>query len=122
MLGPGPTGFAGGSPVALADYHGADPTGVPPELANASLLKRGEYLARAADCEACHTAKGGAPFAGGLALVTPFGTIYSPNITPDKDTGIGTWSDASFLGALHKGIDDEARIFIRRCRSRPTPA
>ncbi len=112
VLGPGPTDFAGGSRVALADYRGSNPTGVPPELANASLVKRGEYLARAADCEACHTAKGGAPFAGGLALVTPFGTIYSANITPDKDTGVGTWSDASFLGALHKGTDDQgARLY-----------
>ena len=99
--------FAGGSRVALADYNGADPTGVPPELRNASLIERGQYLARAADCEACHTAKGGEAFAGGLALVTPFGTIYTANITPDKDTGIGTWSDASFLNAVHKGIDDE---------------
>jgi mono/diheme cytochrome c family protein len=107
VLGPGPTDFAGGSRVALADYKGADPTGVPPELRNASLIERGQYLARAADCEACHTAKGGAAFAGGLALVTPFGTIYTPNITPDKDTGIGTWSDASFLNAVHKGVDDE---------------
>jgi mono/diheme cytochrome c family protein len=107
VLGPGPMSFAGGSRTALADYHGADPTGVPPELANAALVKRGEYLARAADCAACHTAKGGAPFAGGLGFVLPFGTIYSANITSDKDTGIGTWSDASFLNALHKGVDDQ---------------
>ena len=107
VLGPGPTSFAGGDRVALGDYHGSNPSGVPPELANASLVKRGEYLARAADCAACHTAKGGVPFAGGRGFVLPFGTIYSANITPDKDTGIGTWSDASFLNALHKGIDDE---------------
>ena len=107
VLGPGPTSFAGGSRVALADYHGPSPTGVPPALANADLIKRGEYLTRTADCAACHTAKGGLLFAGGLGFVLPFGTIYSPNITPDKDTGIGTWSDASFLNALHKGIDDE---------------
>jgi len=107
VLGPGPTSFAGGSRVALADYHGPSPTGVPPALANADLIKRGEYLTRTADCAACHTAKGGLLFAGGLGFVLPFGTIYSPNITPDKDTGIGTWSDASFLNALHKGVDDE---------------
>jgi mono/diheme cytochrome c family protein len=107
LLGPGPLAFAGGNRVALSDYHGGDPTGVPAELASADIVKRGEYLARAADCEACHTAKGGAPYAGGLALVLPFGTIWSPNITPDKDTGIGTWSDASFLNAVHNGIDDQ---------------
>ncbi|MEI9989868.1 MAG: cytochrome c [Rhizomicrobium sp.] len=109
VLGPGPTDFARGSRIALADYHGADPTGVPPELHSASLVARGEYLAQAADCTSCHTAKGGVPFAGGLPIVLPFGTIYTPNITPDKETGIGGWSDAAFLGAIHKGIDDEGQ-------------
>ena len=107
VLGPGPIDFASGPRVALSDYHGVDPTGVPPELAGASLVVRGEYLARAADCSACHTAKGGLPFAGGLAFVLPFGRIYSPNITPDKDTGIGNWSDSAFLNAIHKGRDDQ---------------
>lgn len=106
-LGPGPLDFASGPHVALANYRGTDPTGVPPELAHASLVARGEYLARAADCAACHTAKGGTSYAGGLAFVLPFGRIYSPNITPDKDTGIGTWSDAAFLNAIHKGRDDQ---------------
>jgi mono/diheme cytochrome c family protein len=109
VLGPGPTDFAGGTTVALADYHAADPTGVPAELASASLVRRGEYLARAADCRACHTARDGTPYAGGLAFVLPFGKIYSANITPDPDTGIGRWSDASFLSAIHKGTDDEGK-------------
>jgi len=107
VLGPGPTDFSSGPRVALSDYRGADPTGVPPELARAGLVVRGEYLARAADCAACHTAKGGAPYAGGLAFVLPFGRIYSANITSDKDTGIGSWSDAAFLDAIHKGLDDQ---------------
>ena len=107
VLGPGALSFAGGSRVVLSAYHEVDPTGVPPELAQASLVERGEYLAHAADCEVCHTAKGGVPFAGGLGFVLPFGTIWSANITPDKDTGIGSWTDASFLNALHKGVDDE---------------
>src|ERR1700733_3247087 len=106
VLGPGPTDFAGRKRVALADYRGPDPTGVPPELALASLVRRGQYLTRAADCIACHTAKGGTPYAGGLAFTISVGTIYSSNITPDKDTGIGFWSDAAFLNAIHKGIDD----------------
>ena len=59
MFFPGPMAFAGGSTVALADYHGADPTGVPTALANADQVKRGEYLARAADCMVCHTAPDG---------------------------------------------------------------
>jgi mono/diheme cytochrome c family protein len=104
VRGPGPSDFAGGDRVVLANYSAANPTGVPPELANATPVKRGEYLARAADCEACHTAKGGTPYAGGLAFVLPFGTLYSTNITPDTDTGIGNYSDADFLNALHSGI------------------
>jgi mono/diheme cytochrome c family protein len=100
----GPTSFAGGRSVALAAYHQPDPTGVPPELANADPVKRGEYLARAGDCAACHNAPGGKPYAGGYAFKLPFGTIYSSNITPDKETGIGNWSDADFLRAMHDGI------------------
>jgi mono/diheme cytochrome c family protein len=72
--------------------------------AGPTLIARGEYLVRAADCESCHTAHGGQPFAGGLAFRLPFGTIYSPNLTPDPDTGIGAWTDAAFVRALHRGI------------------
>jgi mono/diheme cytochrome c family protein len=73
-------------------------------LAGAALIKRGEYLARAGDCVACHTADKGRPFAGGLPINTPFGTLYTPNITSDPDTGIGRWSDTDFLRAMHEGI------------------
>ncbi|MDR6632613.1 mono/diheme cytochrome c family protein [Phyllobacterium sp. 1468] len=68
------------------------------------LAKRGEYLTRAADCEACHTVPGDKPYVGGRAFELPFGVIYSPNITPDKKTGIGSWSDDEFVRALHEGI------------------
>lgn len=104
VLGPQPTGFAGGKTVSLGAYQAQDPTGAPAELKSASLAERGEYLTRAADCAVCHTAKDGTPFAGGLAFVLPFGTIYSTNITPDAETGIGGYSDADFLNAVHKGI------------------
>jgi len=104
VLGPGPTNFAGGMRVALSDYRGQDPTGVPAELKSASVVERGEYLTHAADCVVCHTAKDGVPFAGGRAFVLPFGTIYSTNITPDVDTGIGRYTDTGFLDAMHKGI------------------
>jgi mono/diheme cytochrome c family protein len=104
VLGPQPTGFAGGKTVSLGAYHDQDPTGAPAELKSASLVERGEYLTRAADCAVCHTAKDGTPFAGGLAFVLPFGTIYSTNITPDAETGIGSYTDADFLNAVHKGI------------------
>jgi mono/diheme cytochrome c family protein len=112
MFCPGPMAFAGGSTVALADYHGADPTGAPASLGNADQVKRGEYLARAADCMPCHTAPGRAAFAGGLAIPLPFGTLYSVNITPDKDTGIGNYSDEDFLNAVRRGIRrDGARLY-----------
>ena len=100
-----PTAFARGKRVDLADFTGANPTGVPSSLAQADPVARGEYLSRAADCAACHTAPGGKPFAGGLAFKLPMiGTIYSPNITPDKETGIGAWSDDEFVRMLHDGI------------------
>src|SRR5438270_7022358 len=104
VFAPDATAFAKGKRVSPAEYHEKDPTGVPDELKSASLAERGEYLTRAADCVVCHTAKGGVPFAGGRAFVLPFGTLYSTNITPDVATGIGNYSDADFLGAVHKGI------------------
>jgi mono/diheme cytochrome c family protein len=102
--GPGPFDFAKGPKVALADYHGADPTGVPAALKNASLVKRGEYLAHAADCMVCHTAQGGKEYAGGFAFTLPFGTLYSSNITPDRETGIGNYTDTQFLAAVRRGV------------------
>lgn len=68
------------------------------------LIKKGEYLARAADCAACHTAPKGRPFAGGLAMQTPMGTIYSTNITPDRATGIGNYSYGDFERAVRRGV------------------
>ncbi len=108
----GPMAFAGGSTVALSDYHGLDPTGVPVILKHADIVKRGEYLARAADCLVCHTAPLGEAYAGGLAFCLPFGTLYSTNITPDKETGIGDYSDADFLNAVRRGARrDGARLY-----------
>ena len=72
--------------------------------APADVVARGKYLAEAADCAACHTAPGGAPFAGGLAMPSGFGTVYATNITPDPDAGIGRWSAEDFWRALHDGI------------------
>ena len=112
LRGPGPMAFAQGSKVALADYRGANPTGVPATLAQANLVEHGAYLARAADCMACHTTQGGKPYAGGLGFRLPFGTLYSTNITPDKETGIGNYSDQDFLNAVHRGIrEDGARLY-----------
>ena len=71
-----------------------------------AAVRRGEYLAKIGDCIACHSnpTGGGAAFAGGLPIATPFGTFYSPNITPDKTTGLGNWSEADFIRAMHQGI------------------
>jgi mono/diheme cytochrome c family protein len=70
----------------------------------AAVIKRGEYLATAADCGACHTAPAGKPFAGGLAISTPLGTIYSTNITPSADFGIGRYTEQEFSRALRRGV------------------
>lgn len=78
------------------------------------LIQRGEYLAKMGDCIACHTdVKAGTPaFSGGLPLETPFGTFYSPNITPDKETGIGNWTEADFIRALKEGRDPKGRNYF----------
>lgn len=78
----------------------------PPEpgFYSAATLERGRLVAAAGDCAVCHTAPGGPKNAGGLALETPFGTVYSTNITPDAETGIGTWSFAAFERAMREGV------------------
>jgi mono/diheme cytochrome c family protein len=112
IRGPDPMDFAGGPKVALADYKGAKPTVVPASLAQANIVARGEYLAKAADCMVCHTTEGGKEYAGGLGFKLPFGTLYSTNITPDKETGIGNYSDQDFLNAVHRGVRrDGARLY-----------
>jgi mono/diheme cytochrome c family protein len=117
VLGPGPMDFAGGRRIAVSAVFGSGsgatgPTGVPPELLSASLLERGRYLARAADCASCHTRPNGPAFAGGRAFVLPFGTLYSTNITPDLATGIGAYTDADFLRAVHQGVSrDGTRLY-----------
>ena len=112
IFNPGPMAFAEGSTVALSDYQAANPTGVPVDLANADVIKRGEYLARAADCRACHTTSRDRPYAGGLPFVLPFGTLYSTNITADKKTGIGNYSEQDFLNAVQRGIrPDGTRLY-----------
>ncbi len=70
---------------------------------------RGAYLAQAGNCMGCHTAQGGQPYAGGRNLSTPFGTFITPNITPDKSTGIGQWNEADFWRALHEGKSRDGR-------------
>ena len=73
------------------------------DLQSFDAIERGRYLAVLGDCAACHTVPGGQPFAGGLALQTPFGKLVAPNITPDRETGIGNWTDDEFVAAMHDG-------------------
>jgi len=78
---------------------------------DAATLARGEYLARVGDCQACHTTRGGAPFAGGRAFATGFGTLYSPNITPDAQHGIGDWSADEFVHAMRHGVSRRGVLY-----------
>lgn len=84
-------------------------TGPDVSLYSPQALERGRLVAAAGDCVVCHTAPGGAANAGGLGLETPFGTIYSTNITPDKETGIGRWSFTAFERAMRQGIHQDGR-------------
>ncbi|TBR40614.1 MULTISPECIES: cytochrome c [Dyella] len=88
---------------------GGDPGANLPTPVTDAMVKQGEYLARAGDCAACHTAPGGKPFAGGLPMASPVGTIYSSNITPDPTTGIGDYTYGDFERAVRRGISREGR-------------
>ncbi len=86
-------------------------SGPKPEPTRETLqITRGEYLARAGDCVACHTAPNGPAFAGGRAMATPFGNLYVPNITPDDETGIGHWSADEFYRMLHTGVSRDGTL------------
>jgi mono/diheme cytochrome c family protein len=86
-------------PAAAADSLAADP------------VLRGRYLVVAGDCESCHTAAGGKPFAGARPIPTPFGKVFSANLTPDPKTGIGSWTADHFYRAMHKGRGPRGRHF-----------
>jgi mono/diheme cytochrome c family protein len=78
--------------------------------ATPALIEKGAYLARAGNCMSCHTARGGAPYAGGRGIATPFGTVFSSNLTPDERTGLGNWSPAHFWRALHHGRSRDGHL------------
>lgn len=82
--------------------------------AEAEIVKRGEYLAQTGDCLACHTddKHNGKPYAGGLGMETPFGTFYTPNITPDKETGIGSWTEEQFINAMRNGTSPSGKNYF----------
>ena len=107
---------------AEPDYAKTDVKGIyplyppvkPAKGINPELVKRGEYLAKMGDCIACHSNMDGGKgvYAGGLSITTPFGTFYSPNITPDKKTGIGNWTEQDFIRALKEGRDPAGRNYF----------
>src|SRR3979490_565396 len=80
-----------------------------PQSFDPALVKRGREFAATGNCSDCHTARGGRGCAGGLPGPTPFGTIYSSNITPDSETGIGRWPEAAFRRAMRSGVDRDGR-------------
>ena len=98
--------------VAALNFRGEAP--IPddpvPFASTSRQIARGEYLARAGNCIGCHTARGGAIYAGGLAVRTPFGIVYSSNLTPDAKTGLGTWSASHFFRAMHNGRSKDGRL------------
>ncbi|MRX08878.1 c-type cytochrome [Pseudoduganella sp. FT25W] len=100
--------------VLLARQFGSD-SNTPPSAASVALtpaerIARGAYLAKAGDCMACHTTRGGQAYAGGRPLQTPFGSVMAPNITSDRNTGIGMWSADDFWRALHHGKSRDGRL------------
>jgi mono/diheme cytochrome c family protein len=98
--------------IAVAALNRLDES---PAAAGPGDAQRGAYLARVGHCAGCHTARGGAPYAGGRALATPFGAVYTANLTPDANTGIGRWSDADFWRALHNGRSADGRWLLPAC-------
>lgn len=86
---------------------GAD---APPLRPTAALIERGAYLARAGNCAACHTARGGEAYAGGRGIETPFGTVFAGNLTPDVQTGLGRWNADEFWRAMHNGRSRDGRF------------
>lgn len=97
------TVYAQENNTSSAIQHAATPFIANNQPLSENPVERGQHLAVAADCYACHTSDPNYPYAGGNGITTPFGTIYPPNITPNKNTGIGLWSDEEFYNALHRG-------------------
>ena len=85
-------------------------TGAPEVSATTQTILRGEYLARAGDCVACHSASNGKRFAGGRAMPMPFGSLFVSNITPDDETGIGRWTANDFYRMMHTGISRDGTL------------
>lgn len=97
--------------VAWLNVRGEAPLDATPfTTATPALVERGAYLAKAGNCAGCHTVPGGAPFAGGRGIETPFGTVHTSNLTPDTATGLGAWSSGEFWRAMHHGRSKDGRL------------
>jgi mono/diheme cytochrome c family protein len=98
--------------IAWLNLRGEEPLSTDAAAsASAEQIARGAYLARAGNCMGCHTERGGGPaYAGGRGVPTPFGTVYAPNLTPDKTSGLGEWTAAEFWRALHNGRSRDGRL------------
>jgi len=96
--------------VAWLNVRGEGPMRPYEVAVTPQAIERGAYLARVGNCAACHTDRGGAPFAGGKGIATPFGTVYASNITPDVRTGIGGWTAGEFWRAMHHGRSRDGRL------------
>jgi mono/diheme cytochrome c family protein len=94
----------------LRDEDNVDNAGALPTAPDAQQVARGAYLARVGNCATCHTDRGGAAYAGGRTIDTPFGAVYASNLTPDMATGIGSWSTPQFWRALHNGRSRDGRL------------
>ncbi len=102
--------FLGVAAMRWLNERGEEPLDGASTASTPELVARGAYLARAGNCMGCHTVQGGAAYAGGRGVPTPFGTIYAPNLTPDAATGIGAWTSAEFWRALHNGRARDGRL------------
>ena len=96
--------------VAWLNLRGESALDTQPDLQSKALIERGAYLARAGNCMACHRERGGAPFAGGRGIDTPFGTVFASNLTPDPSHGLGVWSARDFWRAMHHGRSKDGRL------------
>jgi len=105
-------GAAAAGGIVAMNLRGEDPLPAQAEdfQSTPQLIERGRYLALAGNCAGCHTTRGGQPYAGGLPIDTPFGTVYSSNLTPDDKAGIGSWSSAHFWRAMHNGRSKDGRL------------
>lgn len=107
-----PNDIAAMPPDHLVGDPIAQPVNMPTDAKQAALVKRGMYLAVAGDCQECHSIGGKPAYSGGLAVNSPVGAVFSPNITGDKKYGIGNWTDAQFYNLMHNGIGPGSSLLV----------